>query len=993
MHPTPGASPLPSPALVDPAEVRRALQMLAPPGQVTELRILSAKTTEAPRYAYQASGYFNATEVLIKALASLRSAKGVYITLHPCNPALLARAQNRLRTAEEMRQNPATSDQHITHLRWLLIDLDPERPAGISSNHEEHQAALLRAQIIRAELAEEGWPEPVEADSGNGAHLLYPIDLPVEAGAKETGLLHRVLKGLAMRFDAATPEGVRVLVDQTVYNPSRICKLYGTLACKGDHTAERPHRMARILAVPPKLETVPRERLEAIAALAPIPEPPPTLRASGHSGAPFDLVYWIAEHQLDVYEPTDYQGGQRWIFRVCPWHAEHTDRSAFLIQYANGAIAAGCQHNSCQGKGWKDLRARFEPLYEQRAQRQETIIAPPAANGEVAEIPMPTGIEIDFVLDCLKREEEGDARLYARLFRGRCVYDHTDNLWYEWQGHSWKRDEQDHSLVLATGPLAAIYLDASATLSDQAAEEERRLGPLPTDQETSQAREHYTWLKSTTAALIKRARRLKTLRRANAVLAFARALLPINASAWDTDPWLLCTPNGVIDLRTGHLRPGQPGDYIRTIIPTHFQSLETPAPRFELFLREIFGDRAEAEREELIAFLQRVLGYGISGKVVEHMFLMLYGEEGRNGKDTLMSVLQAVLGATVGPVSNDVILANSKFVSPGSAKPHLCSLQGKRIAWASETDRGARFDVGQVKFLTGGGSIAARQLYGTDYTFEPSYLLVLLTNHKPHADSSDAAFWERLCPILFNLRFVEYPTQPNERQRDTKLGQALQAEAGGILAWLVRGCLQWQRDGLTVPASVRLARASYRGEEDTLGDFLQECCVTDEQAKVAASDLYFHYRVWAINNGLKYLNGRAFGMEMKKRVNWGRAQSGIFYEGLALLLNESEETGTQVVQGQSAYDKSLDAAQQAVSGQMGGRFGVGSVGNSQKPLYTNQAKTQKESLRNYPTLPTPDEFPENALPPTEEPREEAFPGAVPVDVVPTPPIAYEEFDL
>src|SRR5260370_63286 len=118
------------PALVDRNEVLRAFQALTRPAQVTELRILNAKTAESSRYAYQASGYFNNAESLIEALASLRSAKGVYITLHPCNPVLLARAQNRLRGPDEMRQASATNDQQVTRLRWLLIDIDPERPAG-----------------------------------------------------------------------------------------------------------------------------------------------------------------------------------------------------------------------------------------------------------------------------------------------------------------------------------------------------------------------------------------------------------------------------------------------------------------------------------------------------------------------------------------------------------------------------------------------------------------------------------------------------------------------------------------------------------------------------------------------------------------------------------------------------------------------------------------------------------------------------------------------
>jgi len=177
-----------------------------------------------------------------------------------------------------------------------------------------------------------------------------------------------------------------------------------------------------------------------------------------------------------------------------------------------------------------------------------------------------------------------------------------------------------------------------------------------------------------------------------------------------------------------------------------------------------------------------------------------------------MTRLQRVLGSTVGAVSNDVILAShSKCLTPGSAKPHLCALQGKRIVWASETSKGARFDVGQVKFLTGGGDIPARQLYGRDYTFVPSHLLILLTNHKPHADAQDSAFWDRLCPIIFTIRFVDNPTAPHERQKDRALGDTLDVEASGILAWLVRGCLAWQREGLNIPASVLLARREYRG--------------------------------------------------------------------------------------------------------------------------------------------------------------------------------------
>lgn len=369
------------PPLLDVAEIQRALTVLMPPGQVVELRILNARMASSSRYAYQASGYFDKPGRLIQVLAALRGAKGVYLTLHPCQSELLARATNRLRTADEMRKAPATNDQHITVLRWLPVDIDPERPADISSTEEEHQAALAQAQVIKTMLQTLGWPAPLEADSGNGAHLLYPVDLPVEEGKKETGLLHRVLKGLAAQFDLvqerASGGSLQLRVDQSVFNPSRIWKLYGTLACKGDHTLERPHRMARVLVMPALLEPVSRELLEAIAVPLPTTASGSTMRthrpAQGNPVTePFNLEEWIVEHQLSVIGPTNWQGGRKWVFRICPWNEEHTDRSAFIIQHANGSIGAGCHHHSCQSNNWQALRELYDPTRDRKQDNAQT---------------------------------------------------------------------------------------------------------------------------------------------------------------------------------------------------------------------------------------------------------------------------------------------------------------------------------------------------------------------------------------------------------------------------------------------------------------------------------------------------------------------------------------------------------------------------------------------------------------------------------------------
>jgi len=391
-------------------------------------------------------------------------------------------------------------------------------------------------------------------------------------------------------------------------------------------------------------------------------------------------------------------------------------------------------------------------------------------------------------------------------------------------------------------------------------------------------------LKKLVKGLAGRAFALRSLSRTKNVLAFASTddRIAVTSEQWDTNPWILGTRDGVLDLLTGLLREGNPRDYVRTIIPTAWRGLNEPAPRFEQFLQEIFADRPEDERIALISFLQRTLGYGIAGMVTEHIFLLLCGEEGRNGKDTLMGEIHYVLGNTVGAVSNDVLLSSGRAGSPGAAKPHLCSLQGKRIAWASETDKGMRFDVAQVKFLTGGGTIPARQLYGKEYAFEPSHLLILLTNNRPHVDAKDKAFWERICPIAFHLRFVDDPTGPHERKRDRGLGEAIKSEASGVLAWLIRGCLAWQQCGLEIPESVLRERNAYREEEDTLQHFIMDCCILAPDAHVKSAQLFERYKRWAEDNNLKKMSGTAFGLEMKRTYKQYRNSQGTYYVGIDL---------------------------------------------------------------------------------------------------------------
>ena len=174
------------------------------------------------------------------------------------------------------------------------------------------------------------------------------------------------------------------------------------------------------------------------------------------------------------------------------------------------------------------------------------------------------------------------------------------------------------------------------------------------------------------------------------------------------------------------------------------------------------------------------------------------------------------------------------------------------------------------------------KVYGKEYTFEPSHLLLLLTNNKPHADARDKAFWERVCPVTFGLRFVDAPLAPQERKRERGLAEELEVEASGILAWLVRGCLQWQRQGLRIPQSVLNERGLYREEEDTLQHFIADCCLLAPGAQVQSARLYERYKQWADDNNLRKLSGTAFGLEMKRTYRQHRSSQGTYYLGIGL---------------------------------------------------------------------------------------------------------------
>ncbi len=327
-------------------EIRRAVVCLFRPSDVAELRVPKAGRHRT------ISGYFSDQNRLVEEVERLEGLKfpGVFWTPNPVNPALLARADHKLKAFVEN----TTSDNDIVCRRWLLVDIDPRRPAGISSSNAEHAAALELASSIRAQLTEDGWPAPVLADSGNGAHLLYRLDLPNDA--ESTELVKRVLVALSNRHGTDT-----VAVDLTTYNASRIFKAYGTTARKGDSTEERPHRLSRILDVPSIVDVVPPELLNVLAAHAPAKSSARVIAMPRATGTIFDLEKFLHQYGIRHAPPVAYDGGRKYVLEHCPFDPSHRSPDAAVFEGADGRLGFKCFHNACQGLGWREFRERFEP--------------------------------------------------------------------------------------------------------------------------------------------------------------------------------------------------------------------------------------------------------------------------------------------------------------------------------------------------------------------------------------------------------------------------------------------------------------------------------------------------------------------------------------------------------------------------------------------------------------------------------------------------------
>ncbi len=468
-------------------------------------------------------------------------------------------------------------------------------------------------------------------------------------------------------------------------------------------------------------------------------------------------------------------------------------------------------------------------------------------------------------------QQDGDSWLFCQIYRNQLCYDHAAGRWYEWKGHYWEEDKVDN-VTRKIDKVIDIYSKEAGELARKISEIDKN-GNMKDIPPLEKKEKEYN----------KKISQLQKRRWKEDVLKLAASgdgSLGISGEGWDKDPWVLGCKNGVIELKTGDIRPGKPDEYIRAFCPTEWKGINEPSPIWDDSLLQIF------EKDTiLIPFVQRIFGYGITAeKKREHMFPILEGPDGQNGKGTILEAVFEVMGPLLsGPIEAEMLLDQGRAKSSTGPSADIMDLRGKRIIWASETNEGRKFNIGKVKWLTGGDTLKGRTPFAKNgVSFRVTHTLFLITNHRPKADPNDSPFWKRVFLIPFHVSFVSDPQQPNERKADFELPEKLKTETSGILAWLVRGCLEWQKHGLMPPDVVKIATQTYQEDEDVLGHFIDDSCFLGADKKVKAIDFYNAYTKWCEENGHKAMNSTNFGRRMSLKFENERDRSGKYYFGVGL---------------------------------------------------------------------------------------------------------------
>jgi P4 family phage/plasmid primase-like protien len=417
----------------------------------------------------------------------------------------------------------------------------------------------------------------------------------------------------------------------------------------------------------------------------------------------------------------------------------------------------------------------------------------------------------------------GNGRRFADQNRGSMHYCHDTSRWLWFDGVRWVEDRTGESDRRAKQTIESIYDEAKAETRDV-----RRAG------------------------LFKHAGRSQSRDKIRAAADMARSEpgIPILMDAFDSSPWLLNCPNGTVDLKTGQLRPHRREDYMTKLAGCPFDPA-AKSERFQKYLDFVTGGDPALE-----TFLRRAMGYSLTGSTAEEVLFFVYGPAA-SGKTTFLEAGRSCLGQYAQKVPFQALL---KKKESSGASPEIARLVGVRLAFSSEVNKGERLAEGLVKEMTGGEKMAARNLFENTREFTPTHKLWLVANDRPQVSDDDTGLWRRILVLPFSR------TVPAEK-RDPALKEALQdplRDAPAVLAWMVRGCLEWQREGLGVPPAVLTATDAYREDMDPLREFFSSELVKEEGGSAPVAEVRSRYEDWCKASGIRYpLTARDFNARLR----------------------------------------------------------------------------------------------------------------------------------
>ena len=433
--------------------------------------------------------------------------------------------------------------------------------------------------------------------------------------------------------------------------------------------------------------------------------------------------------------------------------------------------------------------------------------------------------------------------------------------WILWTGKFWRPDPTNE------GSIATGFVDG---LSRRIAAEAGAITRRASEEADGDRRKA---LMTQAESLMKWAVQSENERVISSGLKLTKHALLIEYNTLNADPWLFNVQNGTVNLRTGQLMPHDPADLITFLSPVTYDH-SAICPTWTRFMQEVFAGDAD-----MVAFIQRAVGWSLTGVVKERALFFLYGDTGKNGKTTMVETIMKLVGncgeSSYGygrKVGADTFM---KSRNSEDNQRKAATLAGPRFVCTSEVDEEHRLNEQHVKDITGGDTLEGRRLYQEAFTFKPSFKPWMYGNHKPEIRGTDDAMWSRVRLVPFEVSFLG--------REDLELADKLEAELSGILNWAIQGCLDWQRTGLRPPAKVQAATQAYRDEMDVFGPFIAECCVVHRTTEVRASDLWAAYRTWCDANGVKEQTQTKFGKYLNSKGIHTERSNGVKRLGIGLL--------------------------------------------------------------------------------------------------------------